>query len=142
MTKISKTKNTASAKPWRVGRSSAGLGLFANQDFKKGDLIIEYTGERITDAEAQRRGGKYLFELNDEWNIDGKDYANIARYLNHSCRPNCEPQLSEDETQVFIYAKKNIKTGEELTYNYGKVYFEVLLSDGRCRCAHCLSKQA
>jgi uncharacterized protein len=128
---------SSEAKPYRVGRSSAGLGLFATQDFKKGDLIIEYTGERISEAEAQRRGGKYLFELNDNWTIDGKERKNTARYLNHSCRPNCEPELNEDETQIFIYAKRNIKAGEELTYNYGEYYFKILLSAGRCRCTHC-----
>jgi SET domain-containing protein len=89
-----------------VKRSSAGLGLFANIMFKKGDEIIEYTGETITSDEGNRRGGKYLFELNDDWMIDGKGRENTARYINHSCRPNAYPELSEDETQVRIYAKK------------------------------------
>lgn len=124
-----------------VKKSSAGLGLFAAAPFKKGDLIIEYTGERITEAEANRRGGKYLFELNDDWTIDGKGRENTARYLNHACKPNCEPELSEDETQVFIYAKRNIKPGEELTYNYGKMYFDEYIGKENCRCAACVEKR-
>ncbi len=124
-------------KKYIVKKSSAGLGLFATSDFKKGELIIEYTGERITEAEANRRGGKYLFELNDNWTIDGKGRENIARYLNHACKPNCEPELSEDETQIFIYARRNIKAGEELTYNYGKMYFDQYIGKDTCRCATC-----
>lgn len=123
-----------------VKRSSAGLGLFATQPFKKGDLVIEYTGEVISEAEANRRGGKYLFELNDNWTIDGKDRKNIARYINHSCRPNCYPELTEDETAVFIYAKRNITPGEEITYNYGTDYVTRVIKPLGCRCQKC-SKQ-
>lgn len=124
----------------KVRRSAAGLGLFALVPFKKDDLIIEYTGETISAAEANRRGGKYLFELNDEWTIDGKTRDNIARYINHSCRPNCEPILSEDETQVHIHAKRNIAPGEELTYNYGKDYFTRVIKPLGCRCVKCAKK--
>lgn len=122
-----------------VKKSSAGLGLFALTDFKKGDLVIEYTGEKITEAEANRRGGKYLFELNEKWTIDGKGRENIARYLNHSCKPNCEPELDKKEEHIYIYAKKAIKTGEELTYNYGKMYFNDLIGKNSCRCASCVA---
>tara|TARA_B100002051_G_C16744333_1_gene646475 strand:+ start:1703 stop:2104 length:402 start_codon:yes stop_codon:yes gene_type:complete len=124
----------------RVGRSSAGLGLYASQEFKKGDLIIEYTGETISTAEADRRGGKYLFELNDKKTIDGKGRDNIARYINHSCRPNCYPELNASETRVFIYAKRKITVGEELTYDYGKDYFEIMLKPMGCRCQKCTAK--
>ncbi len=127
-------------KKYAVKKSSAGLGLFATADFKRGELVIEYTGERITEEEANRRGGKYLFELNDQWTIDGKGRENTARYLNHSCKPNCYPELSEDETQIFIFAKRAIKAGEELTYNYGKMYFDDLIGKGKCRCSACGEK--
>jgi len=120
-----------------VKRSRAGLGLFAARDFKKGDFIIEYTGETISSEEADRRGGKYLFELNDDRAIDGKGRENLARYLNHSCRPNCYAEINEDETRIFIYAKRKIKAGEELTYNYGKDYFERLIKPNGCRCEKC-----
>jgi SET domain-containing protein len=120
-----------------VKRSKAGLGLFAATNFKKGDLVIEYTGELISEAEANRRGGKYLFELNDDWTIDGKGRENLARYINHSCRPNCYPELTEDERQVYIYAKKKIAPGEELTYHYGKDYFGRIIEPMGCRCEKC-----
>lgn len=122
-----------------VKRSSAGLGLYANQIYKKGELIIQYTGETVTTDEANRRGGKYLFELNDDWVIDGKGRANTARYINHSCRPNAYPELSEDETQVHIYAKRTIHPGEEITYHYGKDYFVQILKPLGCRCTKCMS---
>ncbi len=124
-----------------VKKSKSGLGLFAGRDFKKGDLIIEYTGEKITEAEANRRGGKYLFELNDNWTIDGKGRENIARYINHSCKPNANPELDEKEEHIFIYAKRTIKLGEEITYNYGKMYFDDLIKKDGCRCEYCLAKK-
>lgn len=122
----------------QVKRSSAGLGLFASKDFKKGRRVIEYTGEKISADEANVRGGKYLFELNDKWTIDGKGRENTARYINHSCRPNCYPELNASETRVFIFAKKNIAAGEELTYDYGKEYFKELIAPFGCRCVKCL----
>jgi SET domain-containing protein len=123
-----------------VKKSSAGLGLFALRDFKKGELVIEYVGEIISEAEAQRRGGKYLFELNDNWTIDGKDRKNIARYINHACKPNSRPELSDDETQVHIYTKRAVKAGEEFTYNYGPYYFKMEIKPHGCKCATCLAK--
>ncbi len=122
-----------------VKRSNAGLGLFAARAYAKGDLIIEYTGETISADEANERGGKYLFELNNKWTIDGKGRENISRYINHSCRPNAYPELSEDETQVHIYAKREIAIGEEITYNYGKDYFKRILEPLGCRCDKCQS---
>lgn len=121
-----------------VKRSSAGLGLFAAQAFKKGDCVIEYTGEVISETEANRRGGKYLFELNDNWTIDGKNRKNIARYINHSCRPNCYPELNETETAIFIYAKRNIALGEEITYDYGTDYVTRVIKPLGCRCQKCV----
>lgn len=120
-----------------VKRSSAGLGLFAAAAFSKNDLIIEYTGEVISDEEAERRGGKYLFELNDSWTIDGKGRENLARYMNHSCKPNCYAELTEDEKRVFIYAKRKIAPGEELTYDYGTDYFKRVIKPLGCRCVKC-----
>jgi SET domain-containing protein len=121
----------------KVKRSQAGLGLFATREYVKDDLIIEYTGETITEDEANRRGGKYLFQLNKKYVIDGKGRQNLSRYINHSCRPNAYPELSEDETQVHIYAKKKIAIGDEITYHYGKDYFERLIKPLGCRCEKC-----
>ena len=105
---------------------------------KKGSRVIEYTGEIISTDEANQRGGKYLFELNDKKTIDGKGRENLARYINHSCKPNCYPELNYAETRVFIFADKNIKAGEEITYNYGKHYFKELIEPAGCRCASCI----
>lgn len=125
---------------YTVRKSSAGLGLYANREYKRGDLIIEYTGETITEEEANRRGGKYLFELNDKWTIDGKGRANKARYINHSCVPNAYPELTYNEKQVFIFAKKKISPGEEITYNYGSDYFKRVIKPLGCRCPKCATK--
>ncbi|MBI5405891.1 SET domain-containing protein, partial [Candidatus Kaiserbacteria bacterium] len=104
-----------------VKRSSAGLGLFAAHPFKKGERIIEYFGRTITNAEAYTSRSKYLFEVNARKTVDGTARANIARYINHSCKPNCEPEI--EHGRIYIDALKNIKAGEELAYNYGDEYF-------------------
>ena len=121
--------------PVKVKRSSAGLGLFATQPIKKNTYIMDYTGDLITNEEADERGGKYLFEINSKWTIDGKDRKHTARYVNHSCRPNCETRVSGK--RVKIYAIKNIKEGEELTYDYGEEYFDDFIKPVGCKCAHC-----
>ena len=128
-------------KDFVVKRSSAGLGLYASRPYKKGELVIEYTGEKISEAEAQRRGGRYLFELNDDWTLDGKERKHSARYINHSCAPNCRPELTDDEAQVYIYAKRTIKAGEEFTYNYGKYYFDIMFGKDGCRCVRCVERR-
>jgi SET domain-containing protein len=123
-----------------VKRGSHGLGLYTKIPIKKGVYIIEYTGERISSDEANRRGGQYLFELNDNWTIDGKGRENKARYINHSCIPNCEAELSSNETRVFIRAKRNIAAGEELTYNYGKDFWKTYIASKGCRCKKCFQQ--
>ena len=119
----------------KVKRSFAGLGLFTLEDIKKDTLIIEYCGPLLTDEQADKKGGKYLFEVPDsKWTIDGSVRSNLARYLNHSCKPNCA--TFADGNRVFIEAKRNIKAGEELTYDYGKQYMEDLIKDGKCLCGN------
>ena len=120
-----------------VKRSRAGLGLFATREFTKDEEIIEYTGEKITAEEADRRGGKYLFTLNEEWTLDGKGREHIGRYINHSCRPNAYAELTYEEDAVFIKAKRRIKAGEEITFHYGKDYFERIIKPMGCRCENC-----
>ncbi len=123
-----------------VKRSSAGLGLFATSDFKKGELVIEYTGDRITDAEAQKRGGKYLFEVHDNLTIDGTKRHNTGRYMNHACKPNAEAEHDEETDRIYIRAKKTIKSGEEITYHYGKDYFRRMIQPVGCKCVSCSAK--
>lgn len=120
-----------------VKRSNAGLGLFSLKDIPKGHYIIEYTGDRISAEEANERGGKYLFDVTKDLVIDGKDRKNLARYINHSCRPNAEAEHDEDVDRIFIRAKRNIKSGEEITYHYGKEYFNDIIKPLGCRCEKC-----
>ena len=122
---------------YKIKRSRAGLGLFATKPIKKGDFVIEYTGESITPEESDRRGGKYLFTVTDKLVLDGKGRDNIARYINHSCKPNCYAEVDEEEEKVNIYAKRNIQEGEELSYDYGKEYFDDHIKPYGCMCLKC-----
>lgn len=116
----------------RVGRSSAGLGLFAMRSFEKGERIIEYVGRTISNVEAYTSRSKYLFEVNKRRTIDGVARANTARYINHSCLPNCEPEI--ERGHIYIDATKNIKVGEEFVYDYGEEYFNEHIKPYGCRC--------
>lgn len=122
-----------------VKRSKTGLGVFTNEPIKKKKFVIEYTGELISDEEADRRGGKYLFTINSRWTVDGRKRHHLSRYINHSCRPNCE--VKTRGKQVFIHSTKNIKVGEELTYDYGKEYFDAYIKPHGCRCAKCAERR-
>lgn len=120
-----------------VKRSSAGLGLFTLEDLEKDDFVIEYTGEKMSTDEADRRGGKYLFTLDKNTVVDGKGRENTARYINHSCRPNCEAEIDEDEGRIYIRTRRKIKAGEELTYHYGKEYWDDHIKPHGCKCIKC-----
>lgn len=120
-----------------VRRSSAGLGLFAETMILRDTFVIEYYGILCTRDEADKRGGKYLFEVSSRRVIDGSPRYNKARYLNHSCKPNCETDVVRGK--VYIYAKRNIQPGEELTYDYGKEYFDDFIKPIGCRCQACLT---
>lgn len=120
-----------------VKRGLHGLGLFTTGAIARGTYVIEYTGEKITAAEADQRGGQYLFALNDDWRIDGKGRENPARYINHSCRPNCYAEIDETEEHIYIYAKRAIAAGEELTYHYGKEFWTEYIKPKGCRCLKC-----
>ncbi len=122
----------------RVRRSSAGLGLFTESSIERGKFVIEYHGTILTKTQADEKGGKYLFEINSRKVIDGSSRHNIARYLNHSCRPNCETDIVKGK--IYIYAKRNIKEGEELTYDYGKEYFDDFIKPYGCKCLKCLGQ--
>ena len=118
-----------------VKRSSAGLGLFATRAFKKGERIIEYFGRVISKAEEYKSRSQYLFEINSRKTIDGSSRENFARYINYSHKPNCEPNIVKG--RVWIDAIKNIKTGEELSYDYGDEFFEEHIKPYGCRCRKC-----
>jgi SET domain-containing protein len=129
-----------STPPYVVKKSKAGLGLFALREYKRGDFIIEYTGEHISEEEANRRGGQYLFTLTKDITVDGKGRENTARYINHSCKPNAEAETDEDEMKIRILAKKKILPGEEILYDYGKEHWEYHIKPYGCRCAPCTTR--
>jgi SET domain-containing protein len=133
-----KLKRPISRPALRVGRSRAGLGLFATATIPQGSFI-EYTGPILTSAEADKKGGKYLFEISARTIIDGTGRANLARYINHACKNNCIPEIRG--RKVFIVTKRAIQPGEELTYHYGKEYFDEFIKPYGCRCASCLAKK-
>jgi uncharacterized protein len=114
----------------RVGRSSAGLGLYATDAIPKGACIIEYVGRRVSAEEEDTSKSKYLFEIRKGFTIDGKPKWNKAGYINHSCVPNAETEIYKDH--IFVMARKAIKPGEEITYDYGKEYW--LEHCQPCRC--------
>ncbi len=110
-------------RPFRVGRSHTGLGIFATRPIRKRLRIAEYKGRKLATKEANKieaRGNLYLYEINSRWTIDGTPRSNIARYFNHSCNPNAE--IYDVGHKVFIRTLRNIKPGEEITYDYGIDY--------------------
>lgn len=123
----------------RVRRGLAGLGIFATAPIKKGSFIIEYWGPILNDVQMQKKGGKYLFELAKNKTIDGSSRKNVARYINHACRPNCEVSIKKG--RIFINAVKNIRAGDELTYDYGKEYVDEFIKPYGCRCGTCAQKK-
>jgi SET domain-containing protein len=130
-------------RPFRVGRAKTGLGLFATKFIKKRTRIVEYTGRKLPNAEAERRearGARYMYELNKHYTLDGSSRSNIARYANHSCRPNSESMIYRG--RVFIKSVRNINPGDEITYHYGKDYYDIYIGKRRCRCVTCTLRRA
>src|SRR5512142_2270953 len=133
----------SSKQPYRIGRSRTGLGLFATKPIKKGTKIIRYFGP-LLDCKKKKDDAienKYLFELNDRWTIDGSVRKNIARYINHSCKPNAESDVKPRKRKVVIRAIKNIEPGEEINYDYGTDYFKAYLKPIGCKCDACEKKR-
>lgn len=117
-----------------VLRSHSGRGLFTQERIPKGSFVIEYLGRPATAKQMKDNRGKYLFWTSNVSMIDGNIPANIARFINHSCAPNCEVRIRR--RRVYIYALRTIQAGEELSYDYGDEYFAIHLA-GICRCAMC-----
>ena len=132
---------------WIVKKSKVhGTGVFANHDTPKNTKIIQYIGDKVTKSEGDRRsaerikkylnrkneGSVYIFELNKRYDIDGSPLYNKARYINHSCNPNCEVEIIKNE--IWISSIKSIKKGNELNYDYGYPFDEDDFSDHICKC--------
>ena len=128
-----------------------GNGVFAIAPIAKGERVVEYKGSRRTHEEVDAgetgdadSGHTFLFTLNDEYVIDANHEGNTARWINHSCSPNCEAVLEEDDgddrrrDRVFIEAVRDIAAGEELSYNYGitlaEKHTKELKKIWECRC--------
>ncbi|MDQ5981123.1 MAG: uncharacterized protein QG602_4101 [Verrucomicrobiota bacterium] len=146
------SRGSARAKlPANIRRRRSGLhgwGIFARDFIAQDTRIIEYVGERITKAEAQRRedrrlarraaggdGCVYVFEVSLRHDIDGQVPWNPARHINHSCAPNCEAQM--DRGRIWIVALRDIAPAEELTYDYGFSYAESRHHPCRCGAKDC-----
>ena len=137
---------------WLEERNSRihGRGVFARKDIPTGTKIIEYVGEKITKAEAEIRADKqielaegnkdtgavYIFELDKKFDIDGNVDWNPARLINHSCEPNCETE--DDSGRIWIESIRDIKKGEEITYNYGYDLENWKEHPCKCRAKNCV----
>lgn len=137
--------------PWIEPAASSihGRGVYARRAIPYKTRIIEYTGGRITKAEAkrretarlerQRRGGDgcvYIFDLNNRYDLDGRSTKNVARLINHSCSPNCQAETIRGH--VWIIARRDIAAGEELTFDYGFPFKEWRLHPCRCGSRGCV----
>lgn len=139
-----RTTKPVNGRYWTRGSSAIHRhGLFAACTIPKGTRVIEYKGVKLTKAQGWRRaeqwiekangtdkGAVYIFELNSRYDIDGNVPWNIARYVNHSCRPNCEIDIIRG--RIWIIALREIAAGEELSYDYG--YDLDHWEDHPCRC--------
>ena len=142
---------TSKHKIARRQSSIHGNGVFAVEPIAKGERIVRYKGKLRSHAEVdeaygaiEENGHTFLFTLNDTYVIDGNEDGNIARWINHSCAPNCEAVLEEDDKgrphkdKVYVEATRDIAAGEELSYNYGIVleeaYTPALKALWGCRC--------
>lgn len=140
-----RARRKATSSPYIEVRRSGihGTGVYAARDIPRGRRILEYVGEKIAKDEAERRsieqieraqknGGAavYIFELNTRYDIDGAVSWNTARFINHSCSPNCTVKIGRG--QIWILSRRRIKAGEELTYDYG--YDLEAFEDHPCRC--------
>ncbi len=137
---MSESKKVKNAGDFQIMRSSkgSGFGLKSKKAYKKGDEIIEYVGTKHRNKEVEENTTKYLFELENGYTIDGSPRWNIARYINHSCSPNAETEIQG--SRIFINAIKAIAPGEEITYDYGKEYFNEFIKPMGCKCKKCLKK--
>ena len=147
MAKTSVFSNKTAGKRIQVRRSGVhGKGVFALQDLAEGETLIEYVGEVISWDEAQDRhphdpkdpNHTFYFHVNEDRVIDALYGGNSSRWINHSCNPNCE--ADEDNERIFIKALRNIKAGEELSYDYGLIidepYTKKLKAEYPCWCGH------
>jgi SET domain-containing protein len=123
-----------------VGQSAIhGFGIFASRKIHPGERLLEYVGERITKAESLQRcidGNNFIFELDEQFDLDGNVEWNPARFANHSCAPNCSVELMGGH--FWVIAEREIEPGEELTYNYGYDLADYREHPCACGAANCV----
>lgn len=120
----------------KAKRGVAGLGLFAGENIKKGELIIEYIGNILNKEEADKKTtSQYLFEITRNRTIDGSPRWNIARYCNHACNEAANAESEIKKGRVFVKAIKDIKEGEEICYDYGEEFVNEHIAPYGCRCS-------
>lgn len=117
---------------YKTKKGSSGIGLFAIKKIPKGKMIIEYKGIKKADKEVEHNLTQYLFNLDNGYTLDGSPRWNTARYINHSCIPNAEAWLIGNKP--YIKSIKNIEPGEEITYDYGKEFFNAYIKPKGCNC--------
>jgi hypothetical protein len=123
-----------------VKRTSAGLGLFTLRTIPRNRRVVEYAGPILTSEEVEKRRGKYFFELDSERAIDGSSRENIARYINHSCRPNAKGYTTG--SRIWVWSLREIRAGEQVTIDYGETYFNDHIRPAGCKCETCVNKSA
>lgn len=121
----------------------SGWGVYATEDIGKNKRIVDYAGERITHKESLKREVRYLekgqiwcFTVNNHVVVDAGVGGNIARYINHSCKPNCYSHITKGV--IWIRAGRNIRRGEELTYDYNTTGDAEIPCRCRPGCTHTL----
>ena len=120
----------------KAKRGVAGLGLFAGENIKKGELIIEYIGNILNKEEADKKmTSQYLFEITRNKTIDGSPRWNIARYCNHACDEAANAESEIKRGRVFVKAIKDIKEGDEICYDYGEEFVNEHIAPYGCRCS-------
>jgi SET domain-containing protein len=120
----------------KMKRGLAGYGLFAQESIKKGEMIIEYIGNILTQKEADADAeNQYLFEVNKTKTIDGSPKWNLARYCNHACEEAANAESDIKKGRVFIKAIKDIAQGDEIVYDYGEEFVKEHISPYGCRCS-------
>jgi len=130
-----------------------GKGVFSRKEIPAGKRLIKYKGERVSHKEGIKRckesmrkarknsayGGVYIFEINDNYSIDGDVEDNHAKYINHSCDPNCDVDIESED--IWVYSKREIKKGEELSFEYGfdmeGEYFNFKENPCKCGAKNC-----
>lgn len=118
-----------------IKRTVNGLGFFTLIPIPADKKIIEYIGPILTREEADKKGGRYLMTIDEDYLIDGSPRSNAARYINHSCQPNAKAYRTG--VRIWIWSIREIEASEEITIDYGKKYFDDFIKPAGCKCEKC-----